>query len=194
MALITTEEVVNLGNINDASAEAVIDLLIPGVQARAERHCMRKFDLATYTETHDAHEGQRLFYVKNPPLVAITTLTHNEPLSPQVINQTNNVRQEADYLQRGEVRLHNGEGVYYAGPGSIKIIYTGGWSTSTCPGDLKVALIQQVLYELNHSERIGLQGLRGDGAAAEYDERDGFAAQVADVLDSYRLVRKDFGP
>jgi len=192
MAVITTSDVTNVGNINDPASTATIDLLIPGVQARAERYCQRKFDLATYTEWHDADDWQTFFTVNNPPIVAITTLTHNEPISPQVINQTNNVRQEADYKRRGEVRLYNSEGVYYAGPGSIKIVYTGGWSATTCPGDLKLALIQQVLYELNHSERIGLQGLRGDGASADYAERDGFAQQVADVLDGYRLHWKDF--
>jgi hypothetical protein len=194
VAAITNEYVKTLGRITGTTYDSQITALIASVQAKAERYCGRKFESAAYTEWHDAAEGQAFFFVQNPPITAITTLTHNEPLSPQTINQTNNVRQEADYQHRGKVELHNGEGVYYAGSGSIKIVYTGGWSDNTIPADLKQALAEQVLFEMNHAERVGLQNLRGDGAGADYAERGGLAEQVAVVLDGYRLAHKDFWP
>jgi hypothetical protein len=92
------------------------------------------------------------------------------------------------------VRLHNNESLFYAGEGSIKIVYTGGYTSTTRPKPLYWALVQQTLYELNHSERIGLQGIRGDGASAEYDEVDGLARQVAEALAPYRLLHRSIVP
>ena len=191
--LITPDQIREAGDISSTRDEGMIVRLIDRVLAQSQRSCHRIWLQATHTdESHDAVEGQRSFWVDNPPLISISSLTHSEPTSPQSINWTNDVRSEDLYYSNGEVHLYNTEGYYYAGPGSIKITYVGGYTAATFPEDLHEVLVQEVLFRLNHPGTWGIKREQADGASVEYDRDGVFARQTAEFLDgNYRLWRKE---
>ena len=50
----------------------------------------------------------------------------------------------------------------------------------------------EVLFRLNE-RAVGIRQQGGDGVNVTYDVRDGFASEVADVLDRYRSWWKEIG-
>jgi len=182
MAVITRADVKTWGRITSDTYDDELDLLIASCQAKAETFCGRKFDLASYTEYFDTLSGQSAVWVKNFPIVSIQTIVDNQAEAPRTINHTAAVRDEAELLNMGCVQLWYSESVWTTGQVAVKIIYTGGYSTSSVPADLKKALWDLVLFEFNNRGRIGIQQAGGDGAYANYDEKDGLPTQVRDAL------------
>jgi len=188
--LITLDDVKDEGGIAGAQLDARILRRIDSVTAKAEAYCMRMFELATRTEHHDIVGNPSFFYVDNPPWVSITTLTHNEQVAAVTIDADDDVIDETEYKDAGKVQLFNGESVFYNGDASVKIVYSGGYDEATFPAGLKTALIDQILFEIDHRERIGIAAQAADGVSISYDESSGFASQVKMVLDRYRRLDK----
>jgi len=191
--LVTLQDIKDEGEIETDQLDARILRKIDSVIASAEAHCMRKFELATFTEHHDITDNPSFFYVDNPPWVSITTLTHNEQISAVTIDADEDVIDETEYKAAGKVQLFNGESVFYNGKASAKIVYSGAWDEATFPADLKDALISQILFEIDHGERVGIASQSADGVSVAYDEASGFASQVKVVLDRYRRLDKLIG-
>lgn len=188
--LVTLEDVKEEGEISGAQLDGRILRRIDSVTASAEAYCMRTFALATHTEHHDIISNPSFFYVNSPPWVSITTLTHNEQVAAVTIDADEDVIDETEYKDAGLIELFNGESVFYSGDASVKIVYSGGWDEETFPADLKEALVSQILFELDHRERIGIASQSADGVSVSYDEVSGFASQVKVVLDRYRRLDK----
>ena len=184
--LITLEDVRIEGEIETDQLDARILRKIESVMDAAEAYCARKFELSTFTEHHDIEGAPSFFYVDNPPWVSITSLAHNVQDASVTIDADEDVIDEQEYKDAGKIQLFNGESVFYAGKASAKIVYSGGWDEETFPQDLKDALLQQILFELNHAERVGIKLQAADGVSVSYDEASGFASQVKVVLDRYK--------
>lgn len=185
MALLNKSDVKRAGRIASTDYDDEIDRLILVVTSRAERYLERKLTQATFTEYHPGGSGS--IYVDNPPWTTISTLRDDYPDSPRSITVSGNVRSEQAFKDRGEVLLYNSESTFGGGDAGVEVVYTGAWTTSTFPDDLKRALIQQVLFELSHWERIGIADQSADGVSVTYDVLpSGFAREVQMVLDGYR--------
>ena len=188
--LITVDDVKDEGAIQGAQLDARILRRISSVTANAEAYCMRRFELETRTEHHDIVGNPSFFYVDNPPWVSITTLTHNSQVAAVTIDADEDVINETEYKSAGLIELFNGESVFYSGDASVKIVYSGGYDEGTFPAEVKYALIDQILFELDHRERIGIAAQAADGVSISYDEASGFASQVKTVLERYRRLDK----
>jgi hypothetical protein len=185
MPLITRADVQQAGRIAAGDESAEIDRLILVVMARAERYLERKLTADTYTEYHDG--GNQSIYVNAYPWSSISTLRDNYPENPRSITVSGNVRSEQEYKDRGEVLLYGSESLFAGATKAVEIVYTGGYTTTDFPEDLKRALIQQLLFELGHWDRVGIASQSADGVSVEYDiMRSGFVREVQYVLDGYR--------
>jgi hypothetical protein len=185
MPLITRADVQQAGRIAAGDESAEIDRLILVVMARAERYLERKLTADTYTEYHDG--GNQSIYVNAYPWSSISTLRDNYPENPRSITVSGNVRSEQEYKDRGEVLLYGSESLFAGATKAVEIVYTGGYTTTDFPEDLKRALIQQILFELGHWDRVGIASQSADGVSVEYDiMRSGFVREVQYVLDGYR--------
>ena len=187
--LLSLSEVKEAGEIGTDSMDARLDRLIDTVQSAIERYCRRKLDSDTYTEHFDTQQGQAEVWVDNPPITSVTSVTDDNKFGERAIDVDDDVMDESEYLNRGEVRLWNSESAFTAGEGAVKVVYVGGYNEGTIPDELKGAWIDEVLFRLNHPG-VGVSQQSADGAALTKNVRDGFAAEVADVLDNYKLWHK----
>ncbi len=186
MALITIDDVKDEAGWETDALDGRIETRIADVMARAQRYCERIFESATHTEYHDA--GRRFILIHNPPWVTISTLQDGYPLSTRTITVSGNVRSEQQYKDEGKVELYNAEGVFGGVERGVAITYIGGWDAATFPNDLKMKLIEQVIFELNHPERLGMAAQSVDGASVTFNlSKDGFTQETQAVLDAYRL-------
>lgn len=190
--LITADDVMDYGNLANEALRVRIELLVASVFATAEQYCDRKFSSDTFTEYFDASGSPAAVWVANPPMTALASVTDDAQWSARSINTSANVLWLDDYKQRGEVKLHKAESAFTGGEAGVKVVYTGGWTAATFPADLKAALMDEVLYRLNE-RTVGVGNQAADGASVNYSERNGFAAQVCDVLDRYRALWKGIG-
>ena len=185
MALLNKSDVRQAGRIESNEFDEEIDRLINIVTARAERYLARRLTLATWTEYHDGG-GDRVV-VNNAPWTAVSSLVEGYPNNTRTITVSGNVRTEDEHKTAGEVILYNNEATFAAGEAGVKVIYTGGYTDSNVPYDLQRALIQQVLFELQHYDRIGIKDQSADGVSVTYDMMpSGFTLEVQRVLDGYR--------
>lgn len=192
MALLNKSDVKRAGRITGKSDDDEIDRLILVITARAERYLQRKLTLASHTEYHDG--GDTHIYVNNAPWVTVHELYDSYPDSTRTITVSGNVRSETEYKDAGEILLYNTESVFSGTKRSVKVVYSGGWDTSTFPEDLKRALVEQILFELGHWDRIGIANQSADGVTVQYDRLpSGFTREVQMVLDGYRNLYRVVG-
>lgn len=77
LAIITTANYKTWKSIAVTTWDALLDILIPAAQARAERFCGRTFDYGTFTEKYDA-DGDEVILLKSWPVTSITSITHRD--------------------------------------------------------------------------------------------------------------------
>lgn len=187
--LMSVDDVMNFGKLS--KSDPLLQMLLSSVFAAAEEYCNRKFSADSFTEYFDG-DGQTTIRVANPPLAALSSMAVDVQYTARSIDTSSDVLGINEYWRRGELRLYNNEGTYQGGLAGVAVTYTGGYTRTTFPAELKEAICMEVLFRYN-SREVGLAGQQGDGVTATYKVRGGFAADVADVLDRYRLWWKEFG-
>jgi hypothetical protein len=196
MALVTLEDVRELGGLMDHDADPVLARRLRGVLVKAERFCGRSF--ADGTTTSDAswieyHDGGGTYImVRNPPVVTITALADGYPLTIRTIDFANNVRTEQEYKDQGRVELYNGEQCFQGTENAVRIAYIGGWTRANFPDELRDALCEQVLFEANQGGRIGMKQAGADGVNQTFAEAQyGFAPEIFQVVSYYKLWHRE---
>jgi hypothetical protein len=189
---ITVQDVMDYGHLDNEALRVRLTLLLASVFAACEQYCCRKFSSDQFTEYFDASGAESSYYVANPPMTALASVTDDAQYGARAINTATNVLWFDAYKERGEVHLYKNEGYFSGGIAGVKVVYTGGYTSATIPADLKEAICQEVLYRLN-DRAVGVGNQAADGASVNYNERNGFAAQVCDVLDRYRCHWKGIG-
>ena len=189
--LITADDVMEYGNLDNEALRVRIVLLIDSVLAAAEEYCDRKFSNAQFTEYFDAY-GQPSVLVANPPMTALASVTVDAQYSARSLDTAANVLWLDEYKRKGEVTVYKAESGLSGGEAGAKVIYNGGYTSITIPSDLKTALMDEVLFRLN-DRAVGVANQAADGASVNYAERNGFAAAVTDVLDRHRCWWKGIG-
>lgn len=189
MALITPADVKDAGDIQNTDRDLRIQTLIDAVWADAERYCLRDFDYGTHTEHFTLDKAVGYVFVKAPPIESITSVTDDIQYSARAITVADNVVNEQEYFDRGEVRLYKSEGLFTADPTepTVTVVYVGGYTQASLPANLREALCQEVLFRLR-GRVVGVESQSADGASVKYSTRDGFAIETADFLDAtYKL-------
>jgi len=189
--LITADNVMEYGNLNNEALRVRITLLIDSVLAAAEEYCGRLFSSDTFTEYRDG-KGQSSVVMDNPPMTALTSVTDDAQVGARSIDTASNVLWLDEYKRKGQVQLYNNESAFGGGRAGVKVVYTGGYTSTTIPADLKMAVMDEVLYRLN-DRAVGVANQAADGASVNFSERNGFASQVTDALDKYRCWWKEIG-
>ena len=166
-ALVTSQDVMDYGNLDNEALRPRIEFLLKSVWASAEQYCDRVFSGDTFTEYQDG-KGQTEFYILNPPISTIVSLTDNAQLQRRAIDLTN-VMTMQEYKDRGRVKLFRFESMFLqgfnGGLAGIEIVYRGGYTEDTFPQDLKEAICMEVLYRLD-GRTVGVKSQSADGVSA----------------------------
>ena len=102
--LITADDVMEYGNLDNEALRVRIVLLIDSVLAAAEEYCDRKFSNAQFTEYFDAY-GQPSVLVANPPMTALASVTVDAQYSARSLDTAANVLWLDEYKRKGEVTV-----------------------------------------------------------------------------------------
>lgn len=136
--------------------------------------------LQSQTEYFDG-DTDRLF-VKYFPIDTITSV-YDDP--DRTYTDTGDLVPSTDYVvyeDRGEIRFDN---ELADGSHSVRVIYTGGYTTATLPIDLEQVCIELVGLIEKHPDSIGISGKSfSDGSISYYENRLSWLSK--DILNSYR--------
>ena len=142
--LITLDDVKNYMQIDDDTQDAQILQMIVSVQAQVTKKISRNLESSEHTEYHDG-DGTHILLVKEFPITAVASL-HDDPErvygDDTLISVDDYMFKDVDGGKPGAIRLEIG--FFYKAMQSIKVVYTGGYTQSTVPEDIKMALIKLV--------------------------------------------------
>ena len=107
---------------------------------------------------------------------AYTTLTVNSDYYLDTVT-------DSIFRSNGGTRYKN----FPTGPGSVEVVYKAGWST--CPADLKLAIIDLINYyhKDEHKARQTMQGAStANNSTSSQNDNVGFPDHIKRVLDLYK--------
>lgn len=170
--LLTVKEVAAHLRLDDYTEQkALLEELINAAKSAIEREMNRTLDTAcAYTEFHTAIDinGSGCVYVDHPPIVATTApvVYDDNRYSPRLISTANFITDADDggfNYSQGKIQLWNDETHFASDELTVKVIYWGGWTTTTLPRELRLGWIELVQFWYENPERVGLTDVR-DGS------------------------------
>lgn len=156
--MITADQLARRLGISEVDAvQEVLDSCLAAAKAVASEIMGRSLDTATtYTEYHDA--GTKEVYVRNPPIG--TLISVHEGAWPKGANaaaevSTDDIIEDTDDGGRnfgmGKIEcLH----AFTGGKLDVKVVYVGGWTADTLPGDLQQAVLELAGLYFNAPDRL----------------------------------------
>ena len=175
MAHIVKADVAKFLNITlNPTGEALVDSIIPAVEAAAESYCNRKWGVTgPQTETFDGGSG--IYFPRYTPIDSITSITIDDTALTA-----------ADYFTYTDyIRL---DSLAASGYRNVTIVYS---PNAPLPADVKQALIQWTAEIFKNAEDAGKVTRRASVAGSlevDFLVQDGMPKFVEDVLNSYRLM------
>jgi hypothetical protein len=168
--------------------DTLIDNIINSTSSRFEKFCDREFEdsESDVTEYHDGDGSIDFIVVRRPPITSITSL-HDDPDRGYNADDLIASTDYTYYSTSGIVKL---DGVtFLEGIKNIKIVYQGGYTTSTIPDDLNMACIMQSAFIFKMREKIGLTSISGEGGSVSVYQPMKLLPEVNDVLSTYKIHR-----
>ena len=136
------------------SAYPALEYLMSSTESAIEQYCGRRFTYsATITET-----------------VQIGSATFQVPLLYLPIGVVSSVTVDGVSLDSSGYRTMIGWGLKLASPVSdvdVVVVYSGGYTTSTAPTDLRRAIVFQTAYEYQSIDHVGASSVRTEGGTVE---------------------------
>lgn len=190
--LTTLQKVKDRLQITSSGHDSVLQDFIKIASAYIERYTGRKFEQADYTELVPTHEGQKLIYVQNPPIVALTSV---EARKGTLSNPQWEALPDVEIMQEGNaeawaVRIYGGTP---GGVNELRINYKGGYlidfqnesdpQKHTLPPDITAVATELVamMYKTRHA--AGKSRETAENYTIDYlRELDGI---YKEILDSY---------
>jgi len=183
MALITASEYKVWAGISGSAYDTRLAVLIPAIQARAERFCNRAFDYATgLSEVIDGTGGSEIS-VSRPPIATLTSVVVDLGWSATTTYDTTSLDYDTTdfgriwfpYPEDGTLGLDQygmplGFGPspkFPRGRGNVTVNYAGGYGSggTAIPDDLKLAMYESVAEAMSYSGASGGGSVSGADSA-----------------------------
>jgi hypothetical protein len=191
--LITLAEYKIFRGLTGTTEDSKITPIISSVSQLVKTYCGRTFVdfyAADKTEYFSPMWPVNAVQLSESPLVSITSVSERESVTGAYTALA-----AADYYYDDEVdSLYrvgtDGVGLtdFKQGPGAVKVVYRAGFST--CPADLKLAVINMVTYYLKDeykvAQSIGATTINNAGSSSQNNSAD-FPNYIKRVLDLYRI-------
>ena len=191
--LITIDEYKAACGITGSTDDAKITPLLASVSQLVRTYCGREF--TTYfssakTEYFTIKWEEDFVQLSETPIVAVTSVHEREAISESYVAlgaAEYYLDTDTDSIYRVDT-LGTGYQAYKKGPASVKVVYTAGYST--CPADLKLAIIDLITYylkgEYKQARSIGSINVQNQTTSTQSNSAD-FPDHIKRVLDLYRI-------
>ena len=182
-ALCTRNEVKDFLGLQAAGNDIddFVNQTINRISTLFESYCHRKFMSASYTEYHDS-DGDSWIFPKNTPVTVITAIYEDEDWDFGADTEIDST----EYKLADENSIFY-DGVFTKGPQSLKIEYTGGYTSSTLPEDLKQAAIVEVARIIKHRTDFDILSVNRDDGTVTFTQFD-FLPLTLKTLQNYKLI------
>lgn len=170
MPLTTIEKVKSYLQIpqSNTNEDVFIQDIVDSVQVQIESHCKRKFDIDTYTETH---ECKHKCFPKNTPLRKVESIVRDGNNL-----ESNDYKIKGNYVEfTGDLKGYTiGGSVLYANDdmSEVEITYIAGYET--IPSDLSMAATKLAVIEYKDSRenRLGIEQEKEGDVQYVYSKKD----------------------
>lgn len=174
---------------NDKDDDLLEALIIRATNMIENQYCNRPLinvstssttSLASQTEYFDG--GRYDLHLKYYPISTITSV-YDDP--DRTYTDTGDVVNSTDYvIYENEGRL-NFDSKLSDGTHSVRVIYTGGYTTTTLPAEIEQACIEITGILYKQTDNLGISGKSfSDGSVSYYQDRISWIAR--DALGAYR--------
>jgi len=155
-----------------------INETINRVSTMFETYCGRTFKSASFTEYHDG--GSSFIFPKNTPITSITSISEDSSWAWAA----------ASIISSSSYRITDSNSIYYdgifsSGIQSIKLIYTGGYTT--LPQDIVQASITETARIIKHRTDFDVLSVNRDDGTVSFTTYD-FLPLSLKTLNSYRSM------
>jgi len=190
--LISTSIYKTMTGITSTNQDTRIAALCESVSQLVKTYCNNTFvDFVSSakTEIFNIDYGEHFVQLTETPLIAINSVSEREKPTDTYTNLTNNTDYYADSVTDTIFRVDSGgnEKQFKSGKGSVKVVYTAGYSS--LPQDLELAVMDLITYYLK-DERKQRQTIAGASLnnQTSTSQRDnvGFPDHIKRVLDLYK--------
>lgn len=160
----------------------IFTLLINAAVDTVERHVHRNILARSITEYLDG-DGTRILHLAHFPIQSVTSL--------EFLNEDESVRQTvADYWiksDEGQVWLKSWEGTAPRWTHSVKVVYSGGWTTGTIPSQIRLAGLMLVAkwFRDHDKQRDDITSTNIGGQVVTF-ANDPLPRKVEALLEPYR--------
>lgn len=190
--LITLEEYKIAENITGMKEDNRLSDLITSVSQLVKTYCNNSFlDFYTTskTELFDINHRESFVQLSETPLLVVSQVSErSSPTTDYVILSEN----QDYYIDRNTDSIYRVSGIrdkaFSAGRGSVKVIYTAGYSST--PEDLKLAVIDLITYYHKDHHRTARQTIAGasiqNNSSSSQGNNVSFPDHIKRVLDLYK--------
>lgn len=193
--LCTLGQVQGYTGLSDATTAALIPGLITAVSAAIETYCARTFGQATYTETRNGNNADRIV-VRNRPLTAVTSVTVNTlalPLAPDAASFGYVFDDTMIYIRQGQRLSPPPAGAtggfpvcFERGIQNVTLVYTGGFAT--VPADVSQAAVSWIGYLIAKRQRLDKKSETMPQGQTQGWDLSAMPEFVKAVIDTYRVT------
>lgn len=191
-AITTLDNTKNFLRIETDADDALLESLINRATAMIEGlYCNRPIiniassstiTLQSQTEYFDSNGETDTLILKYYPIGTITSI-YDDP--DRTYTDTGDLVPSTDYVVYEDEGRIKYDGCFSEGNHSVRVIYTGGYTTATLPVDLEQACIELVGLLYKQKDTIGISGKSfSDGSISYYENRLSWSSK--DILASYR--------
>ena len=169
------------------SDDAQVELIVNGAWASAESYTGRRFVSTARTEYYDG-DGTDTLCLAQYPITAVSSLNIDNNRSFASLTDIDVSTSLQIAKESGIITLWNYASTFTAGIGNVKIVYTAGYTSATCPWDLKLAVLKLASRDYANayqSRRVGLDS-ENIGDKSLTISKDGIPSDVKSVFDRYR--------
>jgi hypothetical protein len=190
--LITLDEYKTSERIESTKDDNRLNSLIVSVSQLVKTYCNNtKVDHYTSdkTEVFSVNTSETSVQLSESPVNTIVSVKERSSIGVAYVTLTANTDYYLDNVTDSIFRSNGATGYksFPRGPGAVEVVYKAGWST--CPEDLKLAVIDLIRYYAKdeHKARQTMSGssLQNNSSSSQRDNV-GFPDHIKRVLDLYK--------
>jgi len=190
--LITLDDYKTSEKIESTKDDTRLHSLIASVSQLVKTYCNNTFVdyySSNKTEVFSIGTAASSVQLSESPVNTIVSVKERTGISSSYIALAVNSEYYLDTVTDSIFRSNGSTGYknFPTGPGSVEVVYKAGWST--CPADLKLAIIDLINYyhKDEHKARQTMQGAStANNSTSSQNDNVGFPDHIKRVLDLYK--------